>query len=94
MIELVVFKVVHKKEQTVATSFVSIFGAKHLWLCCGSRSSPEIGCQSSRVGGGVSSLFSDLKVGFFYRWSLLSWLHVESLLGCSHQRQTADFGNG
>lgn len=28
MIELVVFKVVHKKEQTVATSFVSIFGAK------------------------------------------------------------------
>lgn len=45
-----------------ATSFVSLFGAIHLWLCCGCRSSPEIVCQSNCVGGSMSALFTDLKV--------------------------------
>lgn len=68
LIVLFVFKVVYMKAHTVVTSFVTTVGAKHLWLCCGSRSSPEISCQSSRVGGSVLSLFSDLKVWFRYRW--------------------------
>lgn len=94
LIERVVFKVVHKKEQTVATSFVSIFGAKHSWLCCGARSSPRDRlsikpCGWRRV---VSSL--RFEGWIFLQVALLSRLHVESLLGCSHQRQTADFGDG